>query len=147
MKYYCQYEKEAKTLRMTPMDQKPGAKQVSWFLGGMSANTDLAIRSHLQSAHIISFHKQTDEQVPCPEQYRPAPLSEQLSGSTSGLSPEPAAVEGLLAMEQSIMSPSCLVTQAWCNLKDTSVKRSFTSFSPKISLKPCRVWQRRCRFV
>ncbi|KAM8987689.1 oligophrenin-1 isoform 2-T2 [Ara ararauna] len=27
VKYYCQYEKEAKTLRMTPMDQKPGAKQ------------------------------------------------------------------------------------------------------------------------
>ncbi|XP_026704634.1 oligophrenin-1 [Athene cunicularia] len=29
VKYYCQYEKEAKTLRMTPMDQKPGAKQVN----------------------------------------------------------------------------------------------------------------------
>uniref|UniRef100_A0A8C3NWH1 Oligophrenin-1 n=1 Tax=Cyanoderma ruficeps TaxID=181631 RepID=A0A8C3NWH1_9PASS len=27
VKYYCQYEKEAKTLRMTPIDQKPGAKQ------------------------------------------------------------------------------------------------------------------------
>ncbi|NWW76723.1 OPHN1 protein, partial [Climacteris rufus] len=27
VKYYCQYEKEAKTLRMTPTDQKPGAKQ------------------------------------------------------------------------------------------------------------------------
>uniref|UniRef100_A0A8B9MJL5 Oligophrenin 1 n=1 Tax=Accipiter nisus TaxID=211598 RepID=A0A8B9MJL5_9AVES len=27
VKYYCQYEKEAKILRMTPMDQKPGAKQ------------------------------------------------------------------------------------------------------------------------
>ncbi|NWU41061.1 OPHN1 protein, partial [Hylia prasina] len=27
VKYYCQDEKEAKTLRMTPIDQKPGAKQ------------------------------------------------------------------------------------------------------------------------
>ncbi|XP_043751883.1 oligophrenin-1 isoform X3 [Cervus elaphus] len=27
VKYYCQYEKETKTLTMTPMDQKPGAKQ------------------------------------------------------------------------------------------------------------------------
>ncbi|XP_068956510.1 oligophrenin-1 isoform X2 [Petaurus breviceps papuanus] len=27
MKYYCQYEKETKTLTMTPMEQKPGAKQ------------------------------------------------------------------------------------------------------------------------
>uniref|UniRef100_A0A8D0G0R9 Oligophrenin-1 n=1 Tax=Sphenodon punctatus TaxID=8508 RepID=A0A8D0G0R9_SPHPU len=27
VKYYCQYEKEAKTLKMTPMEQKPGAKQ------------------------------------------------------------------------------------------------------------------------
>ncbi|XP_006274791.2 oligophrenin-1 [Alligator mississippiensis] len=27
VKYYCQYEKETKTLRMTPMEQKPGAKQ------------------------------------------------------------------------------------------------------------------------
>ncbi|XP_042334473.1 oligophrenin-1 [Sceloporus undulatus] len=27
VKYYCQYEKEAKMLRMTPMEQKPGAKQ------------------------------------------------------------------------------------------------------------------------
>lgn len=38
VKYYCQYEKEAKTLRMTPMDQKPGAKQVSEFPGGISAD-------------------------------------------------------------------------------------------------------------
>ncbi|XP_063101612.1 oligophrenin-1 isoform X7 [Cavia porcellus] len=28
VKYYCQYEKETKTLTMTPMEQKPGAKQV-----------------------------------------------------------------------------------------------------------------------
>lgn len=68
VKYYCQYEKEAKTLRMTPMDQKPGAKQVSWFLGGTSANIDPAIRSHLQSTHVISFHKQIDVQVPRPGQ-------------------------------------------------------------------------------
>ncbi|XP_019391761.1 PREDICTED: oligophrenin-1 [Crocodylus porosus] len=27
VKYYCQYEKETKTLRMTPMEQKAGAKQ------------------------------------------------------------------------------------------------------------------------
>ncbi|XP_064134470.1 oligophrenin-1 isoform X2 [Loxodonta africana] len=27
MKYYCQYEKETKTLTMIPMEQKPGAKQ------------------------------------------------------------------------------------------------------------------------
>uniref|UniRef100_A0A3Q1LLP5 Oligophrenin-1 n=1 Tax=Bos taurus TaxID=9913 RepID=A0A3Q1LLP5_BOVIN len=27
VKYYCQYEKETKTFTMTPMDQKPGAKQ------------------------------------------------------------------------------------------------------------------------
>uniref|UniRef100_A0A2K6G3H4 Oligophrenin 1 n=1 Tax=Propithecus coquereli TaxID=379532 RepID=A0A2K6G3H4_PROCO len=27
VKYYCQYEKETKTLTMTPMEQKPGAKQ------------------------------------------------------------------------------------------------------------------------
>ncbi|ETE65932.1 Oligophrenin-1, partial [Ophiophagus hannah] len=27
VKYYCQYEKETKMLRMTPMEQKPGAKQ------------------------------------------------------------------------------------------------------------------------
>ncbi|KAL8181313.1 UNVERIFIED_CONTAM: Oligophrenin-1 [Gekko kuhli] len=27
MKYYCQYEKEHRTLRMTPMEQKPGSKQ------------------------------------------------------------------------------------------------------------------------
>ncbi|XP_038272260.1 oligophrenin-1 isoform X1 [Dermochelys coriacea] len=27
VKYYCQYEKESKMLRMTPMEQKPGAKQ------------------------------------------------------------------------------------------------------------------------
>ncbi|KAM6151520.1 oligophrenin-1 [Rhynchocyon petersi] len=27
MKYYCQYEKETKTLTMTPMEQKPGIKQ------------------------------------------------------------------------------------------------------------------------
>uniref|UniRef100_A0A8C8RQE0 Oligophrenin-1 n=1 Tax=Pelusios castaneus TaxID=367368 RepID=A0A8C8RQE0_9SAUR len=27
VKYYCQYEKESKILRMTPMEQKPGAKQ------------------------------------------------------------------------------------------------------------------------
>ncbi|KAM9577350.1 oligophrenin-1 isoform 2-T2 [Trichechus inunguis] len=27
MKYYCQYEKETKTLTMMPMEQKPGAKQ------------------------------------------------------------------------------------------------------------------------
>uniref|UniRef100_A0A8C6CG75 Oligophrenin-1 n=1 Tax=Moschus moschiferus TaxID=68415 RepID=A0A8C6CG75_MOSMO len=27
VKYYCQYEKETKTLTMTPVDQKPGAKQ------------------------------------------------------------------------------------------------------------------------
>ncbi|XP_006868612.1 PREDICTED: oligophrenin-1-like [Chrysochloris asiatica] len=27
MKYYCRYEKETKTLTMTPMEQKPGAKQ------------------------------------------------------------------------------------------------------------------------
>ncbi|XP_053129642.1 oligophrenin-1 [Hemicordylus capensis] len=27
VKHYCQYEKEAKVLRMTPMEQKPGAKQ------------------------------------------------------------------------------------------------------------------------
>uniref|UniRef100_A0A8C0BXR4 Oligophrenin 1 n=1 Tax=Buteo japonicus TaxID=224669 RepID=A0A8C0BXR4_9AVES len=66
VKYYCQYEKEAKTLRMTPMDQKPGAKQVSCFLGGMSANIDPAIRSHLQSTHVISFRKQIDVQVPRP---------------------------------------------------------------------------------
>nr|XP_020017068.1 oligophrenin-1 isoform X1 [Castor canadensis] len=28
VKYYCQYEKETKTLTMTPMEQKPGSKQV-----------------------------------------------------------------------------------------------------------------------
>ena len=39
VKYYCQYEKEAKTLRMTPMDQKPGAKQVSAFLAQRLAFT------------------------------------------------------------------------------------------------------------
>lgn len=33
VKYYCQYEKETKTLTMTPMEQKPGAKQVSAFVG------------------------------------------------------------------------------------------------------------------
>ena len=34
VKYYCQYEKETKTLTMTPMEQKPGAKQqVSSFMG------------------------------------------------------------------------------------------------------------------
>lgn len=32
VKYYCQYEKETKTLTMTPMEQKPGAKQVSCFV-------------------------------------------------------------------------------------------------------------------
>jgi len=39
VKYYCQYEKEAKTLRMTPMDQKPGAKQVSALLAQCLAFT------------------------------------------------------------------------------------------------------------
>lgn len=29
VKYYCRYEKETRTLTMTPMEQKPGAKQVS----------------------------------------------------------------------------------------------------------------------
>ncbi|XP_077164512.1 oligophrenin-1 isoform X2 [Paroedura picta] len=29
VKYYCQYEKEHRTLRMTPMEQKPGSKQGS----------------------------------------------------------------------------------------------------------------------
>uniref|UniRef100_A0A8C4JH62 Oligophrenin 1 n=1 Tax=Dromaius novaehollandiae TaxID=8790 RepID=A0A8C4JH62_DRONO len=43
VKYYCQYEKEAKTLRMTPIDQKPGAKQVSWFREGVSAKIDPVI--------------------------------------------------------------------------------------------------------
>lgn len=33
VKYYCQYEKETKTLTMMPMEQKPGAKQqVGYFL-------------------------------------------------------------------------------------------------------------------
>lgn len=43
VKYYCQYEKEAKTLRMTPIDQKPGAKQVSWI----SANTGPTTHTHV----------------------------------------------------------------------------------------------------
>ena len=29
-KYYCRYEKETRMLTMIPMEQKPGAKQVSF---------------------------------------------------------------------------------------------------------------------
>ncbi|XP_012498420.1 PREDICTED: oligophrenin-1 [Propithecus coquereli] len=35
VKYYCQYEKETKTLTMTPMEQKPGAKQVCLECNGI----------------------------------------------------------------------------------------------------------------
>jgi len=80
VKYYCQYEKEAKTLRMTPMDQKPGAKQVSWFLGGASASVSPAIRSHPASARVASFRGPADGQPARPGQQRPAPLTERRGG-------------------------------------------------------------------
>ncbi|XP_032331516.1 oligophrenin-1 [Camelus ferus] len=43
VKYYCQYEKETKTLTMTPMEQKPGAKQVSSFSGVSVSHSPLAL--------------------------------------------------------------------------------------------------------